>query len=125
MKKYLFVPVLISIFVPFLLTAQVGKLVGTVEDQETGRPLEGANIWVPDTEIGAASDVNGQFFLPCPPGKYTFKVSVLGYKTVVLKAVEIKARETNTLNIKLAQTILESEPVIIDKSDASEAHKKE
>lgn len=125
MKKHLSVLILISIFVPFLLTAQVGKLVGTVVDQETGKALEGANIWIPETEIGAASDANGKFFLPCPPGKYTFKVSVLGYKTVVLNAVEIKARETTTLNVKLAQTILESEPVIFDKSKASEAKKTE
>ena len=116
MLKKIFI--ILSILVPLVLTAQVGKLVGTVVDQETGKPLEGANIWVPDTKIGAASDVNGNFFLPgLSPGKYTFKVSVLGYKTAVLEDVEITAWKTTTLDIKLDQTVLQSKEVIIQKSE--------
>jgi len=110
--------IIILVLLPLLLSAQVGKLVGTVADKDTGKPLERANVWIPDTKIGAATDANGKFFLPgLTPGKYTFNVSVIGYKTVILEDVEIEAWKTNTMNVKLDQTILQGEAVIIQKSE--------
>jgi len=109
--------IVIAILFPLLLTAQVGKLVGSVVDKETNQALERANIWIPGTKIGAASDKDGKFFLPgLTPGKYTFNVSVIGYKTVILEDVEIEAWKATTMNVKLDQTILQGKAVIIQKS---------
>jgi TonB family protein len=91
----------------------MGKLYGTVVDNATGNPLQGANVWIPDTRIGAASDANGQFFLPCQPGKYTFNISVLGYQPVVLEGVMITALKTTSLEIKLDRTTIQTEEVIL------------
>ncbi len=110
--------IILAILLPLVLTAQVGKLTGTVTDKESGKPLAAANIFVPESKIGAASNDKGKFFLPgLPEGKYCFRITMISYKTVELKDVVITAGETTTLDIKLEPAIIEYPEVIIKKSD--------
>ena len=110
--------IIIAILLPLTLSAQVGKLVGSVVDKETGQALERANVWIPGTKIGAASDMAGKFFLPgLTPGKYTFNVSVIGYRTAVLDSIVIEAWKTSTLDVELEQTLLQSESIIIKQEE--------
>ena len=43
--------------------AGVGKLSGKIVDAETREPLVGANIILIDTYMGAATDINGSYFI--------------------------------------------------------------
>jgi len=45
-----------------LQSATVGKLAGKVTDQSTGEPIIGANVIIQGTSLGAATDVDGDFF---------------------------------------------------------------
>lgn len=97
--------VLYLIFVCLLalpLTAMAAQISGRVVDERTGEPLPGANVFVQGTNIGSATDVNGQFsFNYEPTGRFVLVVSFIGYKshertltpTASLTGLEIKMRE--------------------------------
>ena len=104
--------IIITLLLPLALSAQMGKLIGTVLDEATEQPLAGANVWTPKTTHGAACDTTGSFYFPpLSPGTYTVKVSMLGYQTQEVQDVEIVVWKTTRLDIKLKQTVLEGEPV--------------
>ena len=78
-----------------------GKIVGFVTDKTSGKPLPGANIILDGTSIGAASQVDGKYFIPnVPPGSYTLVVKYIGYKDVEI-AINVLSKETVTVNAEL------------------------
>jgi hypothetical protein len=63
-KKFgiLFVLFLLFIFIPqFVFAGVTGKIAGTVTDKESGEPLQGANVIIKGTSLGASSDYQGNF----------------------------------------------------------------
>lgn len=92
----------------------VGKVVGRVVDGETGDPLVGVNVFIQDSMIGAATDLDGNFKLvKLPPGKYAIMVSMIGYSKMVIKDVRVNADDITSLNVSLKPEILESDEVIV------------
>ena len=86
----------------------VGKITGTVTNQETGKPLAGVNITVVGSDIGAATDQKGRYFVrSVPPGKYQLTASHIGFKTVLVKEVAVKVNATTTLNFVLEPVVIE------------------
>ena len=62
---YRFAAILIGLL---LLTSLVfggttGKLAGKVINAETGKPLAGANVFVEGTRLGAATDLDGEYYI--------------------------------------------------------------
>ena len=54
----------------------VGKMSGKVIDADTKEPLIGANIILLNTNLGAATDIDGNYFiLNITPGTYEVKIS--------------------------------------------------
>jgi hypothetical protein len=41
----------------------VGKLSGLITDADTKEPLIGANVLIEGTSVGAATDINGEYFI--------------------------------------------------------------
>ncbi len=72
------------------LSADRKKLKGTVVDKETNEALIGATIYVEEFKTGTASDIDGHFVLKLPSGKYTLKISYMGYKTAT-EVIEINS----------------------------------
>ena len=69
MFRKLLLAVAALLLLPVLLVAQDGKLRGKVTDKESGEALIGANVTVEGTNLGAATDVNGEYvILSVPPG---------------------------------------------------------
>ena len=65
--------------------AGLGKIAGRMTDAETGDPLPGANVstMVSGIVVGAVADDEGRFFiLHVPPGRYSVKGSMIGYRTL-------------------------------------------
>ncbi|MBK7980439.1 MAG: carboxypeptidase-like regulatory domain-containing protein [Ignavibacteriae bacterium] len=60
---------------PFILFGGVtGKISGVIKDSQTGEPLIGANILIEGTNLGAATDVNGNYvILNIPPKNIMLK----------------------------------------------------
>ena len=59
----------------FLTAGTAGKITGKVVDQKTGEPLVGCNVIVLETALGAATNLDGTYFiLNVPPGRYALKL---------------------------------------------------
>lgn len=113
------ITLLLAIFsvIPNLLAqSSVGKLTGKVTDIDTKEPLIGANVVLLGTDLGAATDINGNYFvLNVEPGDYDVKVSYVGYGEKIIQAVRIVGGITYELNVSLNSGIELREVVVTDK----------
>ena len=93
----------------------VGKVSGVVRDAETNEALIGCNVTILGTNLGAATDADGAFFiLNVPPGKYDIQASMLGYQKVLLRGSVVNAGRTTTANFALKSTALEQKEIIVE-----------
>lgn len=91
-----------------------GKIVGTIKDAATGKPLPGINVVIQGTSMGAATDINGDFIiLRVPVGTYKLKAMMIGYKQVIIQDVKVMLDLTTRVDFEMEETILEAEEVII------------
>ena len=90
----------VLLLAPGLVFAQDGTITGTVTDGETGEPLPGATVQIPETGDGAATDAHGEYTLSVAEGTYTLSATFVGYSPVE-RDVEVVAGETVTVDITL------------------------
>ncbi|MFQ5754327.1 MAG: carboxypeptidase-like regulatory domain-containing protein, partial [bacterium] len=91
-----------------------GRIIGRLVDAETGEPLIGANVFLEDTMIGAASDLNGKFDIKSvPPGKYNLMISIIGYAKKKLTDVKVPANKIVKLDVTLEPEVLVGEDVVV------------
>jgi outer membrane receptor protein involved in Fe transport len=98
-----------------ILHAQTtGKIAGVVMDKQTGEPIVGANIFVEELSLGAASDENGDFYiLNIPPGIYVLNVQMLGYSNYKISDLRISVNRTAFITAEMISTIIEGEEIIV------------
>ena len=91
-----------------------GKIAGRVIDAKTKDPLPMANIVIRGTTYGAASDIDGNYFiLNLPPGTYDLTASIVGYRSVTEKGAIVNTNRTTTINFSLDETALQAAEVVI------------
>jgi len=91
----------------------VGKIKGKIVDAISGDPLPGANVFVPGTSIGGASDFEGNFMVNnVPIGERNIKISYLGYKSKT-QLVIIESGRTTFFEVKLDLDVIEGEEVVV------------
>jgi len=94
----------------------VGKISGRVLDATTQEPLIGANIVLLNTNSGAATDIEGNYFiLNITPGTYSVRFSYVGYASKVVTDVRVVAGITTELNMDLSTDLQLEEIVVTDK----------
>ena len=100
------------------LSQTTGKIAGSVFDAGTGDPLIGANVMLEGTSLGAATALDGSFFvINVPPGAYTVRVSMMGYEIQHLENLKVSVNRTSTISVKLKQTVLETGEVVVVQAD--------
>ncbi|MGB5894694.1 MAG: carboxypeptidase-like regulatory domain-containing protein, partial [Ignavibacteriaceae bacterium] len=93
----------------------VGKISGKILDADTREPLIGANIIILNTNLGAATDIDGSYFiLNITPATYNVKVSYVGYAPKTIQGVRIVANLTYELNVDLSTDFTLPEIVVED-----------
>jgi len=98
----------------YLFAGNTGKIVGTVVDKDNGEPLVAANIIIEGTMLGAASDNSGRYFIHnIPPGTYTLRAMMMGYKSLEVKNVKVFTDLTTEINFKLEISVIEGEVVTL------------
>ncbi|MBN1997425.1 carboxypeptidase-like regulatory domain-containing protein [candidate division KSB1 bacterium] len=113
-KKFLCILLFLLCLVPCVYSGITGKITGKVTVAETDEALPGANVVLVGTNLGAAADVEGDFFIiSIPPGTYTLSVSMLGYKIVNKTGILVSADHTATVNFSLTPTLIEGEAVTV------------
>jgi len=97
-----------------LYSGITGKISGKVVDKVTNEPLVGANVIIQGTNLGAATDNNGDFtILRVPPGIYTVTAMYMGYSKVNINKVRVRIDQTTRLNFQMPQTAVAGKNVTI------------
>lgn len=101
-----------------------GKISGKVMDQKTSEPLIGANVVIEGTSLGAATDLEGEFYIiNIPPGIYTLRVMMMGYTTQRVQTVRVNTDLTTKLNFKLQSTVIEVNEAVTITAERSRVQK--
>lgn len=105
------------VFISVGFSATTGKIAGKVIDKQTGEPLPGANVLVIDTRYGAATDVDGDFFvINVPPGRYSVRATMMGYAPVEMVDVQVSINSTVNLTFEMSPEVIEGETVTVTAS---------
>ena len=87
-----------------------GKISGNVTSD--GQPLVGANVILEGTSSGAATDVNGTYYIfDVQPGTYTLRVNYIGYKAQIVSNVRVTVGLTTNQDFELEVAAVEGETV--------------
>ena len=87
------------------------SLTGKVTNAETGQPLIGANVYIADARIGAATNTQGEYsFKNIPSGHHIMEVSYSGFTTAVL---HIDVNENSTKDFALVTAVREQQGITI------------
>ena len=100
------IKILKNIFIIFISFQAIfggtdGTIRGKVTDIENS-PLPGANIYVPSVGVGAAADMDGNYFiLNIPVGEYDVVVQMMGYQKQTITGVNVIMDQTSWLNFSI------------------------
>lgn len=95
-----------------VLQAQIHQQVSGTVENSNGNPLIGANILIEGTEVGAATDINGEFIIDYNPSEdFVLIVSYMGYKTVK-ESISIPGN-IKGLSIKLIEDVFKGKEVVV------------
>ena len=97
--------------------ALVGKLTGSVYDGVSGDPLPGVNVMIDGTRMGAATDLNGLFFIRnVPVGNYSLTASMMGYARKTIKGVRVYGEKVGVVNFALLPKAIQGKSVVVEAS---------
>lgn len=123
-KYILFLMVLLCSNVIFSQKPTDANLIGDVKDKKTGNHIPFINVTVVNTVIGTTTDHTGHYFLKnLPEGRFTIRVSGVGYRTVE-QEVELKANQTTELNFVTEESALSLDEVVVS-ANRNETNRKQ
>lgn len=115
-KRPSFKKIFLFLLIPATLSfaGTTGKISGRVVDQTSRSPMAGVNIIISGTNLGAATDMNGEYFINnLPPGVYELRASMIGYQELTIKNISVSVDLTTRIDLNLPATVLEGEAVSI------------
>ena len=89
------------------------SIVGIVTDAKTQETLPGVTVSVKNNAQGTASNLDGNYQLDIPPGKYTVTASYISYATLEITDVEVKKGQASTLNISMKRAENDLSEVVV------------
>ncbi|SVC94234.1 uncharacterized protein METZ01_LOCUS347088, partial [marine metagenome] len=91
-----------------------GKLAGRVTIKGTGEPMIGANVLINETDLGTATDADGNYYiLQIPPGKFSIRFTMIGYQDLLMNDVRIQVDLTTTINAELSESVIGMNEVVV------------
>lgn len=91
-----------------------GKISGRVIDAETGVELPGASIRIDGTTMGNMAGPDGSYYVTnVPAGGYSVTASLIGYISMTVKEVRVKADGNTEVSFKLKASAVEVEGVTV------------
>jgi TonB-dependent starch-binding outer membrane protein SusC len=101
------------LFVVQTIYAQNGSITGKVLDEE-GLALPGANVIVLNTELGAATDTDGNYVIRnIPSGTYSVRAQFVGYDNFTIENVVVEAGKSTEVNFDLVSGIISGDEIVV------------
>lgn len=99
---------------PLQIWAQsTGTVSGEVVEATSGRPLTGAQVFVPGTSIGGITNNDGRFLLlNVPVGEMEVRVQMIGYGTAAQTA-RVAGGEATTLSFELTESAISLDEIVV------------
>ncbi|MDP1678097.1 MAG: TonB-dependent receptor [Bacteroidota bacterium] len=109
--RYILLTILFSLNI---FSGTTGKISGRVTDSKTNESLVGTNIILTGTNLGGIVDLDGYYsILNIPPGNYEVQFRFIGYRTYVVKHVQIMSDNTTKLDASMQEDVVTTDVVII------------
>ncbi|KAF0158995.1 MAG: Outer membrane receptor protein [Ignavibacteria bacterium] len=97
-----------------LFAGTMGKIAGRVKDSETKEGIVGASVVVKGTNMGTATDFEGDYNINnLPPGRYTLIISSVGYNKVTIENINVRIDLTTRADAELTSTAVSVGEVVI------------
>lgn len=106
---------LLTFLMPLAVWAQQVTISGYVTEKKSGERLIGATVFIPEKNIGTATNAFGFYSITMQADDIKLKASYIGYATF---SKEISLKQNTTLNIELESAKEMKEVVITGKKDA-------
>ena len=91
-----------------------GKIAGVITDKDTGERLPGVAVVIVGTTMGAAANVNGEYFiLNVLPGVYKLRATLIGYAPMEFDNVSVSLDLTTTIDFELVSEAVEVRGVTV------------
>jgi len=106
-------------FHTFKITAAPAKILtgsinGQVVDADTKAPLFGTNVVLAGTQLGAATDAEGQFVIKnVPVGNYILRFHYIGYEPLKKTNIIVKSKRITYVSAALKMSALAGEAVTV------------
>ena len=107
-----------SFFVLIVLNGLLAQtsITGSITDEDSGKPLIGANVLIKGTTMGAATDVKGSYTIPnVPAGTYILTANYIGFETVE-KDIVVEREKVNRFDFKLLTSAIQMETYVVTAS---------
>ena len=103
------------VFIFYLLLSQLmsQSINGFVREESTGEPVSYANVFLSDTDLGAATSRDGYFVITdIPKGEYEFNVTMIGYG-VYKEKISVSDTVSLRLEIRLKEEIIKTSEILV------------
>ncbi len=98
--KYYLVLIFTGLVSSQIFASDEVKIKGIVKDQKSGRPISFAHIYIPDLNLGTASNLQGEFKFKCSKVD-SITVSAIGYSQQVIYLEDSVSTDLFVLNVAL------------------------
>ncbi len=114
MKNLKFVLLVSLLCVVQITFAQKGKIRGTAYERSNGEPMFSVQIFVPEVQSGSVTDFDGKFEIELTPGTYTLQAKFIGFTTVNISEVIVKAGEVTVIDaIWMEPSVSELDEIVV------------
>lgn len=109
---FLIIVLLISVY-PANAARVAAYISGKVTDSRQA-PLEGVNVSIVGSRLGASTDARGEYrIFAVPPGKLTLRFDAIGYRSHTIEGIVVELGCSEEYNVELRATTLSMEPVTV------------
>lgn len=96
------------------LSAQTGRVTGTVRDSSSGEPVAGVEMVLAGTNRRAATAENGTYaFVGVPLGTYTLVARRVGYAAVRRPGLVVADNRETTVDLRLTEVVSQLQEVVV------------
>lgn len=114
MSKKTHLSLLILILTTLSALAQTNSIKGKIVNGINNEPIPFANVIIDGTQIGATSDIDGNYEIPnLTPGLYNIICSTVGFEKKLIDEIEVTSSRATVVNISMKETTAQLQQVEI------------